>query len=235
MKTSTLHLFQPFSTPEWASSCLEAALPIHNDQRTATGSCVKVNLNNLILREQNAGKLFKTLRQHQVLSAAPRAERRGCRVAAAQWSEYVFLNDYVNLKSPGLETIQIYPADCILHTIYCIFKETGALYAYFSTSIHGKSSSSDAWMTFFFSQYNRLFILFILRVLSIINVESLKVLLLHAWLLTSRPSKCWENWGKFDIEPLNSYLSPGLVCFCYFAFLVHDCINLKEQPIFYFV
>lgn len=144
-----LHLFQPISTPEWSSSCLEAALPIHNSQRNAAGSWVKVDIKNLLLHEQSAGKLFKTLRQHQVLSVARWAEWRGCRVAAAQWSEYVFLNDYVNLKSPGWETIQIYPADCILHTIYFIFKETGALYAYFSTSIHGKSSSSEVWMTFF--------------------------------------------------------------------------------------
>lgn len=143
MKTSTLHLFQPSQH----LSGLQAAWK----QLCPPGSWVKVDLKSLLLHQQSAGKWLKTLRQHQVYSAAPWTEWRGCRVGAAQWSEYVFLNDYVNLKSPGLETIQIYPADCILHTIYCIFKETGALYAYFSTSIHGKRSSSEVWMTFLFS------------------------------------------------------------------------------------
>lgn len=47
------------STPEWASSCLEAALPMHNHQRTAPGSWAKVDLKILLLHEQSAGKLLK--------------------------------------------------------------------------------------------------------------------------------------------------------------------------------
>lgn len=163
MKTSTLHRFQPSQHLSGPQAARKQLCPCTT---TTELHQAPEHLKILLLHEQSAGKL------HQVLSAAPWAEWRGCRVGAAQWSEYVFLNDYVNRKPPGLETIQIYPADCILYTIYCFLKETVALYAYFSTSIHGKSSSSEFWMTIFFSQYNRLFFLFILRVLSIMNFES---------------------------------------------------------------
>lgn len=173
MKTSTLHLFQPISTPEWASSCLEGssahAQPPKWRWTSKFSSCTSEVLEN-----------YSNTEATHVLSAAPWAERRGCRVGAAQWSEYVFLNDYVNLNSPVLQTIQIYPADCILYTIYCIFKETGALYAYFSTSIHGKSSSSEVWMTVFFSQYNRLFS-FSLE--SIVNYELWKLQVFCSFML----------------------------------------------------
>lgn len=67
------------------------------------------------------------------------------------------------------------------------------------------------------------------------TLKARSFLLLYAWLLTSRPSKCLENWENLDVELFNFYLSPGLACCCYLAFLVQDCINLKEQPTFYFV
>lgn len=140
-------------------------------------------------------------------------------------SEYLFLNNYVNFNSPVVKTIQLYPADCIL---YAHFKETVALYAYFSTSMYIKSCNTKVWMTFF-SQYNRLFFLLILIVLAVMNLK-----FFPSCLLTSRASKCLENWENLDIK-FHFCLSPGLSCCFYFAFLVQDFITLKEQLIFYFV
>lgn len=58
MKTSTLHLFQP--------SQHLSGLPDAWKQLCPPGSWMKMDFKNLLLHQQNAGKLLKTPRQYQV-------------------------------------------------------------------------------------------------------------------------------------------------------------------------
>lgn len=75
-----------------------------------------------LLHEQNAGKLLKGWGNTKFYLLHQQLNEQGYVAAGLGQhndrlgSEYVFLNDYVNLNSPVLKTIQLYPADCILYT-----------------------------------------------------------------------------------------------------------------------
>lgn len=178
MKASALHPFQcTFSVQVTARGvCLETALTMYNHRGTVPGFQMKVDLkihksvsqslgntaDNLVLYSDKSSSVFSTCMSTVLANYLMAEATPGFIYCTSSWtnkgvvaagleqhndqlgSEYIFLNYYVNLNSQMLKTIQLYPADCT-H----IFKETVALYAYFSTSIHIKSCNTEVWMTIF--------------------------------------------------------------------------------------
>lgn len=143
-----------FSTSQWASSCLEAALPTR----------VKADLKNLFLHQQSAGKLLKTLRQRQVFYQL----HHELNEEGAGLEQHNDQNTYSWMIMSILNHQGGKQYKYILQIVYCIqyiafLKKLELCMLILALPSMERARSSEVWMTFFFSQYNRLFFLFILR------------------------------------------------------------------------
>lgn len=157
--------------------CLEAALSTHIHRGTASGFWMKVNLkilktvskslgnkaDNLVLNSDESSSVSPSVwaefRNYFRAEATP-----GFTYCTSSWKTRVrWLNGWSstmiglaqNTYSWMIMSTLIHQSsrqcNCILQIVYCtwIFKETVALYAYFSTSIHVKSCDTEIWMTIF--------------------------------------------------------------------------------------